>query len=126
MVLNVTTRTKEKGIFTICPQGSITANTFMVLAVEVDAILKQSPKLIIFDMKDVDYISSAGVTTVLEAEKSMKERGGRVLMVLLQPSVRKVFDLVQILPQQRIFKSIEELDNYLMEIQRELKEEKSN
>ena len=52
------------------PEGSIDTNTFMTLQTEIDAILAKSPKAIIFNMVDVNYVSSAGVGVVLLAEQN--------------------------------------------------------
>ena len=122
MPLKVSIEEKGAGTYAVHPEGSIDAKTHTILGSEVDAILKKSPKLIIFDLKDVNYVSSAGVSVVLVAEQSLKLSGGKVLMVNLQPQIRKVFDIVKALPDQQIFTSVEEMDRYLKEIQRKVKE----
>jgi anti-sigma B factor antagonist len=122
MPLNVRVEENTKGMYVIYSEGSIDANTHTILGSEVDTILKKSPSLIIFDMKDVNYVSSAGVGVILTAEQSLKRQGGDVLMVHLQPQIKKVFDIVQALPSQKIFASVEEMDKYLMEMQRKVKE----
>jgi anti-sigma B factor antagonist len=122
MPLNVRVEENTKGMYVIYSEGSIDANTHTILGSEVDTILKKSPSLIIFDMKDVNYVSSAGVGVILTAEQSLKRQGGDVLMVHLQPQIKKVFEIVQALPSQKIFASVEEMDKYLMEMQRKVKE----
>ncbi|HSE41901.1 MAG TPA: STAS domain-containing protein [Acidobacteriota bacterium] len=122
MPLKVSVEEKREGQYVVRPQGSIDANTYTTLDSEVDTILEKSPRLIIFDMVDVSYVSSAGVGVVLSAEQSLKPKSGRVLMVNLQPQIRKVFDIVKALPAQQIFASVEEMDNYLKEIQRKVKD----
>lgn len=122
MPLKVTVEDKGEGVFTVRPEGSIDANTFSTLGLEVEEIMKKSPKLIIFNMADVNYVSSAGVGVVLLAEQDLKASNGKVLMVNLQPQIRKVFDIVKALPDQQIFSSIEEMDQYLKEIQRKVKD----
>jgi anti-anti-sigma factor len=122
MPLKVRVDKKDAQTYLVYPQGSIDANTFADLGVEVEAILEKSPRLLIFDMKDVSYVSSAGVGVVLLAEQSLKEHKGQVLMVNLQPQIKKVFDIVKALPVQQIFRSMEEMDEYLEEIQRKVKE----
>lgn len=122
MPLKVRVEEKNNGMFTLYPEGSIDAGTYSILGAEVDAILEKSPKLIVFDMKDVSYVSSAGISIVLLAEQSLKLHGGYALMVHLQPQIKKVFDIVKALPSQQIFSSIEEMDAYLKEIQRKVKE----
>ena len=121
MPLKVSVENRGEGTYTIRPEGSIDTNTFMTLQNEVDPILGKS-KVIIFDMKDVNYVSSAGVGVVLLAEQSLKANNGKVLMVNLQPQIKKVFDIVKALPDQQVFSSLEEMDRYLKEVQRKVKE----
>ncbi len=122
MPLKVTVEDRGEGVFTVRPEGSVDANTFSILGVEVEEIMKKSPRTIIFDLAKVNYVSSAGVGVVLLAEQDLQENNGKVLMVNLQPQIRKVFDIVKALPDQQIFKSIEEMDEYLKEIQRKVKD----
>lgn len=121
MPLSVTVQERGAGAYAIRPVGSVDSNTHTILMSEVDALLKKDISLLIFDMKDVSYVSSAGISVVLTAEKVMKARNGNVLMVNVQPQIRKVFEIVQALPSQRIFTSVQEMDNYLKEIQRKVK-----
>jgi anti-sigma B factor antagonist len=44
-------------------------------------------------------------------------------MVNMQPAVQKVFDIVRALPLKSVFRSIEELDEYLDAMQRKAREE---
>lgn len=122
MPLNVTVEEKGAGTYLVRPEGSIDSNTFAILGAKVDALLEKSPKVIIFDMKDVGFVSSAGVGVILVAEQSLKPKGGKVLLVNLQPPIKKVFDIVQALPAHQVFTSLEEMDRYLKEIQRKVKE----
>lgn len=121
MPLKVSVENRGEGTYTIRPEGSIDTNTFMTLQNEVDPILGKS-KVIIFDMKDVNYVSSAGIGVVLLAEQTLKATNGKVLMVNLQPQIKKVFDIVKALPDQQVFSSLEEMDRYLKEVQRKVKE----
>ncbi len=122
MPLTVRVEEKGRGMYMVYSEGTIDANTHTILRSEMDAILKKSPRMIIMDMKDVKYISSAGIAVVLTTEKSMKDHGGDLLMVHLPPQIKKVFDIVQALPSQQIFASVEELDRYLIEMQRKVKD----
>jgi anti-anti-sigma factor len=122
MPLKVSVEDRGEGTYTIRPEGSIDTNTFMILQNELDPILGKSPKVIIFDMKNVNYVSSAGVGVVLLAEQSLKANNGKVLMVNLQPQIKKVFEIVKALPDQQVFSSMDEMDRYLKEVQRKVKE----
>ena len=122
MPLKVATMEKKPGTLVISPAGSIDSDNYTILEERVNSVLKTPPKILIFDMKDVDYITSMGVGTVLKAKKVIGSTGGEFLMVNLQPQIQKVFDIIKALPSQKIFATIEELDVYLTSIQKKQKE----
>jgi anti-anti-sigma factor len=90
----------------------------------VEAVLQKQPSLLIFNLERVDFVSSAGIGVVLAAEKVLKAHGGKALLVQLKPHIRKVFDIVRALPSQQIFGSTAELDEYLANIQRQVRDGK--
>ncbi|MEE9264013.1 MAG: STAS domain-containing protein, partial [Vicinamibacteria bacterium] len=69
------------------------------------------------------YLSSAGIRSMFRAQKSMKARAGKALIVNPQPAVQKVFDIVKAVDLSAVFASVQELDKYLDTIQRKMKEE---
>jgi anti-anti-sigma factor len=74
-----------------------------------------------FDLAALEYISSAGIRSVVRARKAVEGRGGRVTLAHLQPPVQKVFDIVRALPAADIFQSTAELDAYLDAMQRRVR-----
>ena len=117
MALTVDAYEKIDNVFVIAPTGKIDITTYAVLEKKVDEILESYPKDLTFDMREVDYISSAGIRVVLKAHKAMKQRGWKVNLLHLQPQVKKVFEIIKALPKAQIFSSVEELDAYLDRIQ---------
>ncbi len=111
--LRVYDRKKRPGVFTIHPVGSMDTNTYMIIERKAEQILKSAPEVIIFDMQDVKYINSRGLRVIIKVHRAMKPRGGRVVLINLQPHIKEVFDIINSLPAQRIFVNREELDNYL-------------
>jgi anti-anti-sigma factor len=87
------------------------------------ARLLTSPRVtdLVFDMAALEYISSAGIRSVVRARKVVEGRGGRVTLANLQPPVQKVFDIVRALPAADIFKNVAELDAYLDAMQRRVR-----
>lgn len=118
MSLNVAVNEKERGTFIISSTGPIDTNTSAALEEKVNSVLNKRPKIAVFDMKGVTYISSAGLRVVFKAKKTLKQNKGEFYIVNLAPSVKKVFDIVNALPDQEIFESVEELDSYLDKMQR--------
>jgi len=113
MPLKVKTAKRGPGVIVVSPIGSIDANTYSVLDEKMDAILKDPPDVIIFDMEFADYISSTGIRVLLKTKKALKATKGRMVFMNLQPQIQKVFDILKAIPTLKVFASIEELDNYL-------------
>lgn len=104
---------KREGFFVIQPVGSINTITSQILQNEVKQIFKSKPEIILFDMKQVSYINSNGLSVILKVHQAMKSRGGRVILINFQPHIKKVFDIINALPKERIFADQHELDDYL-------------
>ena len=126
MPLDIKVTERDHGVSVISPVGSIDSNTYAQLDKEAEIVLSQKPKVIVLDMSGVDYMSSAGVRVVFKIKKALSAASGTLTMVNLQPQIQKVFDIINALPELNVFKSIEELDNYLDKMQRkEIEGEKS-
>jgi anti-anti-sigma factor len=121
--LTVTAKEKNPGVFILYPVGSLDSNTYEILDKRIDLILEGSPKVIVLDMENLDYISSMGVRVVIKAKKTMMKNSGDLVLMNLQPQIHKVFEIINALPSQQIFSSTQELDHYLDRIQRKIKEE---
>ena len=70
----------------------------------------------------LEYISSAGIRSILRARKAIEGRGGRVAIVNAQAPVLKVFEIVKALPADQVFASEAELDAYLARMQQRARE----
>ncbi len=112
MSLKVTSREKSPGAFVVSPEGSLDTNTYHILEEKVDLLLDTSPGMIIFDLEKLDYISSMGIRVIAKAKKSLKKSGGKIVLLNLQPQIRKVFEIIKALPSEQIFESVEEMDKY--------------
>ena len=117
-LLTVTINKSDDGVITIVPVGSIDSETYGILEQKVAEALGSVPKALIFDMKDVKYISSMGIRAVLNAKHEIEKLGGALVMTNLQAQIRMVFDIVRAIPSQNIFTDRQELDQYLANIQR--------
>ena len=64
---------------------------------ELEAVLakesQSNPKIYIFDLADMDYISSVGLRVFLANLKKVKGAGGRMLLAGLNEEVQEVFDM---------------------------------
>lgn len=89
---------------------------FAILATE-------RPRLVIIDLERLDFLDSRGISALLLARVELTKGGSDVFLTRLKPPIRRVLDLVRVLPSTAIFASIEELDAYLAEVQRKARNE---
>jgi anti-sigma B factor antagonist len=54
---------------------------------------KGGAKNMIFDFKDLEYISSAGLRVILKATKEMKRTNGMIVLCSMQDYVKEVFEI---------------------------------
>jgi len=103
---------------TVALVGRLDTETAPSLDAELARVLATQVKVIVFDLHDLNYISSAGLGALFRAQKAMKARSGEALLVNPQPQVQKVFDIVKSVDVKAIFRNVAELDDYLDEMQR--------
>jgi anti-sigma B factor antagonist len=121
MPLTVMSVEKQPGIFVVSAYGSLDTNTHEILEKKIDYLLSNgAAKVITLDMKEIEYISSMGVRVILKTKKELARRGGNFLIANVQPQIKRVFEIINALPSLQIFSSLEELDDYLAEMQRQV------
>lgn len=123
MSLEVAMKEKSPGVFVLMPSGSLDSATHMILEEKLDQALKNKPKTIILDLEKLKYISSIGLRIIFKTKKTVKQYGGVVALVNLQPQVKDVFKIINALPDEPVFSSMKELDEYLLAMQRKSLEE---
>jgi anti-anti-sigma factor len=104
--------------------GRLDTHTAPQLDAELVRLLSERDPLarLVFDLGELEYLSSAGIRCFVRARKAIEPAGGRVALINPQPPVRKVLEIVKAMPPGGIFSSIAELDAYLDEMQRKVRE----
>jgi anti-anti-sigma factor len=62
------------------------------------------------DLKDVEFIDSSGLGALAVGHKTARQRGCRLLIFNLQPTVRLIFEITQL---DRVFEIVDSLDAVL-------------
>ena len=84
---------EKNGISAVSLQGRLDIVTSAELDKAVGALLDGGAKKILFDLRELDYISSAGLRSMLLAAKKMKAAGGKVALSSLNANVAEVFKI---------------------------------
>ena len=80
------------GEITLEIKGRITAVEEEELGAAINAAVKETKRLKL-DFKNVDYLSSAGLRTLVSAKKQMDATGGMITIVNAVSGVREVFEM---------------------------------
>ena len=73
------TKNKENGVLTLALEGRLDTNTAPELEKEISTDMIDDVKSLILDLKELEYISSAGLRVLLAAQKKMNIRGNMVV-----------------------------------------------
>lgn len=73
--------------------GRLDAENAEYLHDQLTAMLEDGCQVLLGDLAELSYISSAGLRVFLARAKEMARRGGRMGLFALQPVVREVFDI---------------------------------
>lgn len=117
MALSINRSVKSPGVVILSVGGALDAITSSQLESEVNDLLNGSVKCLVFDLQQLEFISSAGIRVLLIAQRELTKRGGEIKSINVQPQIRKVFDYVKVLPDSVIYLSEEEFDADLTEVQ---------
>ena len=118
MTLTIKSEQKAADVFIVHMAGSLNSNTYPALEDQMADIMKRAPRIIVLNMQQLDYLSSAGIRVILKARDALKQYEGKLVFMHLQPQIRKVFDIISALPSMKVFKSLQELDDYLDTMQK--------
>ncbi len=75
---------------------------------EVGRLIDEGNKNFVIDLKDLDYISSSGLRSVLVIAKKLKVKDGKVMLASLQAVVKEVFDISGFSNIIPIYESVDE------------------
>lgn len=90
MALEITT---VRDISIVMMPRRMDANNAPAVESDLKAILIQSPKKLVLDFSETEYIASAGLKVLLLITRDLMKSGGKVTLVALRPAVHKVFEM---------------------------------
>ena len=120
MSLNIHVDHDKPGVCKIQLRGRLDTNTAPSLESTQGELLGGDYTLLIYDMAGLEYISSAGLRVIFKGTKQIREQNGRAGVMNMQPQIRKVFDIVKVMPDVPILENDAEMDDYLDAMQQQV------
>jgi anti-anti-sigma factor len=85
--------TKEKNVSIVSVKGRLDAISSPEFSEKITELMKNGEKAFIIDFGGLEYISSAGLRSILAAAKSLKEKEGCLTLCTLKDVVKEVFEV---------------------------------
>jgi anti-anti-sigma factor len=102
--------------------GALNTDTAPAFEGRLQEVIDQGLALTVLDMKNLDYISSAGLRVIFKLAKQVKAAGNKLAAANRQPHIDKVFEILKALPDMAVFANDEEMDAYLESMQNQIKD----
>jgi anti-anti-sigma factor len=112
----------ERSVARVALAGALHTDTAPGFEQRLDKVLAEGHQLTVLDMKDLDYISSAGLRVIFKGAKQCGAEGRRLAAANRKPHIDKVFEILKALPDMAVFADDQELDEYLDAMQKQVRE----
>ena len=83
----------ENGVIIIKIDGRLDAATAPVAEGEINQALEGDQNRLLFDLSDLEYLSSGGLRVILGAAKEIRRREGKVALAALKEYVYEIFEV---------------------------------
>ena len=124
MELNTTiTLDEANSVARVALDGALNTDTAPDFEQRLQEVIDGAYQLTVLDMRDLEYISSAGLRVIFKAAKQTKAEGRRLAAANRKPHIDKVFEILKALPDMAVFANDQELDDYLDSMQQKARED---
>ena len=84
---------EENGIVTIAIKGRLDADSSVEAETVVKDALGGETSRLLFNLGELEYLSSAGLRVLLSAAKEMRRRDGKIVLCALNEFVKEIFEV---------------------------------
>lgn len=112
---------EQRSVARVALVGALNTDTAPGFESRLREVIDRGLSLTVLDMKDLDYISSAGLRVIFKAAKEVKAAGNRLAAANRKPHIEKVFEILKALPDMAVFANDQEMDEYLESMQEQVK-----
>ena len=84
------------GAHVIHVKGEIHVSTAKEFAQRLDDAMSQDENAIVLDLTEVEFIDSTGLTVLLNGQRNVTLRGGRLALAISNPTVLRLFEITRL------------------------------
>lgn len=98
---------RARGVGVVLPvDGDVDVATAPLLRQRLDSLLDNGPSEVVVDLSAVGFLDSSGLGALVWGLKKAKARGGWVRLVVVEPRVRRMFELTGLDRSFQIFDTV--------------------
>lgn len=113
---------QQSSVARVSLDGALNTDTAPAFELRLQEVIDAGYQLTVLDMKQLDYISSAGLRVIFKAAKQTRSEGRSLAAANRKPHIDKVFEILKALPDMAVFANEQELDDYLDAMQAKARE----
>lgn len=87
---------QEGPVTVVVPTGEIDLHQSPGLYQELMAVCKTRPARLVIDLREVTYLDSSGVSTLVEAFRTINGYGGKLILLAPTARVRGMFEIAKL------------------------------
>lgn len=84
---------KKGNVLVILLKGRLDALTAPDFDKKIESLLSEGEKALIINFSELEYISSAGLRSILAIAKQLKAKDGKIMLAELKGAVKEVFEI---------------------------------
>lgn len=85
-------KTDDKQVV-VALKGELDSNAAPKFATDIEPVMQEAGKEILLDFTELQYISSAGMRTILLLNKNALSKGGKVVIKGMSEDIKQIFHL---------------------------------
>jgi len=114
--LVIDVKEKKRNVFSFALSGSIDTDTHKQVEETIKKAIGENTKALFLEMGGVDSVSGIGIRAILMIKQAPEAKNVTFAMVDFQPRIKKIFDVMKLLPIFEIFDNMPDADKYIDQI----------
>ncbi len=97
----------------ILVSGMLDASNYQKFEEDISLLIQGGPDKIVFNLSNLEYMSSAGVRAFLKTNRTIKSKEGVMVFCCLKPFIKEVFEIAGLDVGFKIFADVESAVQFL-------------